>query len=314
MGLPGPAGIGVGRAQRIGLGRVGVGQSGELVGFVVDHERRLPFARVFVTFASDYGHQDEFVGVCHGVLAGLAPMARVIDVTHGIPRHDVRSGAIVLRNALPFMPAGVHLAVVDPEVGGQRRAVAVRCADEQQLLVGPDNGLLQLAAERFGGIVEAVDIGRSPWRLEPVSATFHGRDLFAPVAAALARGEPLAGCGAPLPVEGLASLELPSARRDGDELVVHALVADRFGNVILDATHEDVTGLGARLGDEIEIVSEQRTLHARLAGTFADVAPGGLLLYEDAQQQLALAINRGSATDDLDVRRDAELRLRRTGP
>jgi S-adenosylmethionine hydrolase len=274
----------------------------------------LPFARVFVTFASDYGHQDEFVGVCHGVLAGLAPKARVIDVTHGIPRHDVRFGAIVLRNALPFMPAGVHLAVVDPEVGGHRRAIAVRCSSEEQLLVGPDNGLLRLAAERFGGIVEAVDIGQSPWRLQPVSATFHGRDIFAPVAAALARGEELAGCGEPLAVEELARLELPLARREGHELVAHALIADRFGNVILDAGHGDVTGLGARLGDELEIAAEGRVLRARFAGTFADVAPGSPLLYEDAQHQLALAINRGSAQDDLDVRRDAELRLRRLAP
>jgi len=274
----------------------------------------LPFAAVFVTFASDYGHQDEFVGVCHGVLAGLAPMARVIDVTHGIPRHDVRFGAIVLRNALPFMPAGVHLAVVDPEVGGRRRAIAVRCADETQLLVGPDNGLLQLAAERFGGIVEAVDIGESMWRLQPVSATFHGRDIFAPVAAALARGEELSGCGAPLAVEELAPLELPVARREGDELLAHALIADRFGNVILDAGHGDVTAMGARLGDELEVVCDDRVLRARFAGTFADVPPGALLLYEDAQRQLALAINRGSARDDLDVRRDAELRLRRLEP
>ena len=112
----------------------------------------------------------------------------MIDITHGVPRHAVRLGALVLRNALPYMPAGVHLAVVDPGVGTTRRAVALRTAQEDRLLVGPDNGLLWLAAERFGGVSEAVDVGRSPWRLEPVSATFHGRDLFAPVAARLAAG------------------------------------------------------------------------------------------------------------------------------
>src|SRR3954468_22855087 len=133
-----------------------------------------------ITFLSDYGHEDEFVGVCHGVMARIAPDARVLDVSHGIERHDVRSGALVLRRALPYMPAGVHLAVVDPEVGGQRRAVAVRCAEEGRMLVGPDTGLLAPAAQRLGGAVEAVDIGRSPHRLEPVAATFHGRDVFAP--------------------------------------------------------------------------------------------------------------------------------------
>ena len=127
-----------------------------------------------ITFLSDYGHDDEFVGVCHGVMARIAPDAHVIDVSHGIERHDVRSGALVLRRALPYFPPGVHLAVVDPEVGGERRAVAVRTAEDDRILVGPDNGLLALAIERFGGAVEAVDVARSPHRLEPTSATFHG--------------------------------------------------------------------------------------------------------------------------------------------
>ncbi len=118
-------------------------------------------ARV-LTFLSDYGHDDDFVGVCHGVIARIAPDARVIDITHGIPRHDVRSGALVLRRALPYFPAGVHLAVVDPEVGAERRAVALRTAEEDRILVGPDNGLLLPAAKRFGGVAEAVDDQRAP--------------------------------------------------------------------------------------------------------------------------------------------------------
>src|SRR4051794_37595572 len=185
-----------------------------------------------LTFLSDYGLLDEFVGVCHGVIARLAPEVRVIDITHGVARHDVRAGALMLDGALPYLPAGVHLAVVDPEVGGRRRAVALRCAEEDRMLVGPDNGLLSLAAERFGGAVEAAEISRSPWRLEPVSATFHGRDLFAPVAAHLAAGEPLAAAGDPLDVADLVALELPSARVEAGALVVHALASDRFGNVL----------------------------------------------------------------------------------
>src|SRR3954452_21411046 len=136
-----------------------------------------------ITFLSDYGLADEFVGVVHAVIARQAPEARGIDISHGIARHDVRSAALVLRDALPYAPAGVHLAVVDPEVGGRRRAVALRCEEADRLLVGPDNGLLMPAAERFRGVVEAVEISHSPWRLEPVSATSHGRDPRAPVAA-----------------------------------------------------------------------------------------------------------------------------------
>src|SRR5919198_6093264 len=192
-----------------------------------------------ITFLSDYGHDDEFVGVCHGVIARIAPEARVIDVTHGIRRHDVRHGALALRNALPHLPIGVHMAVVDPQVGTERRGVAVRCADGR-LLVGPDNGLLSLAWERFGGVEVAVDISRSPHRLEPVSATFHGRDVFAPVTAQLAAGAELADAGEPLDPTTLATVELPEPRQDGDALVAHALTIDRFGNAGLNVGHEQM--------------------------------------------------------------------------
>src|SRR3954454_6163497 len=131
-----------------------------------------------VTFLSDYGLVDEFVGVCHAVIARIAPEARVIDLSHGIPRHDVRSGALVLARALPYAPPGVHLAVVDPEVGAERRGVAIRCAEEGRFLVGPDNGLLMLAAAAFGGAVEAVDVARSPHRLEPGAGPLHRRGGF----------------------------------------------------------------------------------------------------------------------------------------
>src|SRR5438128_470580 len=167
-----------------------------------------------VTLLTDYGLGDEFVGVCHGVIARIVPELRVIDVTHGIDRHDVRHGALALRNALPHLPVGVHVAIVDPQVGTERRAVAVRC-DDGRVLVGPDNGLLSLAWDRAGGALEAVDISRSKHRLEPVSATFHGRDVFAPVAAHLAAGEELRDAGDPLAVEELTVLELPQPSVEG---------------------------------------------------------------------------------------------------
>ena len=245
-----------------------------------------------VTFLSDYGLDDDFVGVCHGVVARIAPLARIIDITHGIARHDVRSGALVLRRALPYMPAGVHLAVVDPEVGAERRAVALRCRDPQRLLVGPDNGLLSLAAARFGGVAEAVDVGRSPLRLEPVSASFHGRDVFAPVAAHLAAGTTaLADAGERLDPVELVELVLPRARATGDGLVTHVLQADRYGNLVLDAEHADLAGSGLRLGRAVT-VNGRRALYAT---TFADVPAGELVLYEDGYRVLSLAVNRGSA-------------------
>jgi S-adenosylmethionine hydrolase len=263
-----------------------------------------------LTFLSDYGLLDEFVGICHGVIARQAPEVRVIDISHGVPRHDVRAGALALRGALPYMPPGVHLAVVDPEVGGRRRAVALRCAEEDRLLVGPDNGLLSLAAERFGGVVQAVEIARSPHRLEPVSATFHGRDIFAPVAARLAAGDPLGDAGEPFAPGDLVSLELPAARVEDGEVVAHALANDRYGNVILDVAHGQIKGSGLKLGGAVEVNVAGAVARARFATTFADVAPGELLVYEDAQRNLALAVNRGSALGELGLSRDAELRLR----
>jgi len=254
-----------------------------------------------VTFLSDYGLADDFVGVCHAVIARIAPDARVIDLTHGIPRHDVRTGALTLARALPYAPPGVHLAVVDPEVGAERRAVAIRCAEQDRVLVGPDNGLLMPAAATFGGAIEAVDVGRSPHRLEPLAATFHGRDIFAPVAAHLAAGAPLAGAGDPLPIDELAPLALPQPVLGEGRIEAHALAIDGFGNVQLDVTHEQLAGSGLKLGRAVLV--DGRPAH--YARTFADVGEGELLLYEDAYRSLALAVNRGSAAGELGLAPDA---------
>lgn len=261
-----------------------------------------------ITFLSDYGLLDEFVGVCHGVMARRCPSSRVIDLTHSIPRHDVRSGAIVLRSALPFLPAGVHLAVVDPGVGRvARRAIAIRTVEHDHLLVGPDNGLLMPAAERLAGVAEAVDIGESRERLEPVSRTFHGRDIFAPVAAALAAGEPLVNVGEPLEVSQLRRIGLPSAHLDGGVLTVHVLRSDTFGNLILDATNEQLLALGTMPGDTLTLSHAGAVRKVRYAATFAEVTPGELLIYEDATRMVALAVNRGSAAEMLGAGADDEL-------
>ena len=166
---------------------------------------------MIVTLLTDYGRDDDFVGVCHGVIRTIHPEAQIVDITHGVGRYSVRQGALVMRNTLPYMPVGVHVAVVDPQVGTERRALALRTGDGR-VLVGPDNGLLSLAWRRCGGIDLAMDVTRSPHRLEPVSATFHGRDIFAPVAAHLARGAELADAGDQLDETELQTVELPVPR------------------------------------------------------------------------------------------------------
>jgi S-adenosylmethionine hydrolase len=264
---------------------------------------------VIVTLLTDYGRDDDFVGVCHGVIRGIHPEAQIVDITHGVERYAVRQGALVLRNTLPYMPAGVHVAVIDPQVGTERRALALRTADGR-ILVGPDNGLLSLAWERCGGIDLAVDVTRSPHRLEPVSATFHGRDIFSPVAAHLARGAELADAGDQLDQDELQVVGLPEPHVEDGTLVGHALVVDRFGNVALNVDHEDMAGTGITLGGTVEIEAAGELYLATYAQTFADVRPGELLIYEDAYRTLAVAINRGDAAGTLALRADAELRLR----
>jgi S-adenosyl-L-methionine hydrolase (adenosine-forming) len=264
---------------------------------------------LIVTLLTDYGRDDDFVGVCHGVIRRIHPDAQIVDITHGVARYAVRQGALVLRNTLPYMPVGVHVAVVDPQVGTERRAVALRTEDGR-ILVGPDNGLLSLAWPRCGGIDMAVDVTRSPHRLEPVSATFHGRDIFAPVAAHLARGAELADAGDQLDEAQLLTVQLPEPRLEDGTLVGHALVVDRFGNASLNVDHDDMAGTGITLGNTVEIeVAGERYL-ATYAQTFADVRPGELIVYEDSYRTLAVAINRGDAAATLALRPDAEVRLR----
>jgi S-adenosylmethionine hydrolase len=257
-----------------------------------------------ITFLSDYGTADEFVGVVHAVIARLAPDARVIDLAHGIPRHGVVQGALTLARTLAFAPAGVHLAVVDPGVGGARRAVALRTAEEERVLVGPDNGLLVPAAERFGGIAQAVDVSASPWRLEPVSATFHGRDVFAPVAARLARGEPLTAAGAPLDAAALVPLSLRRPRAVGGGVVAVVAGVDTFGNVQLLAGREDLELVP---GVSVRVSAGENALRAVVARTFADVAAGEAILYADSSHALAIAINKGDAAAALGVRAGDEV-------
>jgi S-adenosyl-L-methionine hydrolase (adenosine-forming) len=262
-----------------------------------------------ITFLSDYGYEDEFAGVCRAVISQIAPDAPLIDLTHGVGRQDVRQGAIALANALPMCPPGVHLAVVDPGVGSARRAVAV-AAGEGRLLVGPDNGLLSRALDRLGGAGDAVELSRSPFRLEPISATFHGRDLFAPVAAHLALGATLAEAGEPLDPASLTALDLPVPRIEANQVVAHAIHQDGFGNVTLNLDASMLAGAPLRPGERLEVRAPDGRFEALWARTFADVGPAEVLLFEDSSGALAIAVSGGSAAGLLNLERDSEITLR----
>jgi len=260
-----------------------------------------------VTFLTDFGLQDDFVGTCHGVIATIAPDARVIDITHGIPPQAVLQGAIVLRQTIPYMPVGVHLAVVDPGVGGDRRAVAVATADGRAF-VGPDNGLLALAADDLG--IEAVhELADPRYRLASVSHTFHARDIFAPAAAHLAAGVGLADLGPAVDPTGLVRLDVPEPEVGRTQLSTTVVSVDRFGNVATNAHRDHVGALGAGTGDRLEIRLALDRYYAVLADTFADAPPGELILYEDSYGLMTLAISRGDAAGLTGVSAGDEVRI-----
>jgi S-adenosyl-L-methionine hydrolase (adenosine-forming) len=247
--------------------------------------------------------------VCRAVIYQIAPGAPLIDLTHGIPRQDVRHGAVALANALPSCPPGVHLAVVDPGVGSERRGVAV-VAREGRVLVGPDNGLLSRALDRLGGALEAVELSRSPFRLEPVSATFHGRDLFAPVAAHLALGARLEEAGTAIDSSELVELELPQPRISDREVVTHAIHVDGYGNVTLNLDSSSLADGPLAPGGALEVEAPDGRWKGAWARTFADVGPAEVLLFEDSSGALALAVSGGSAAGLMDLRPDREVTLR----
>jgi S-adenosyl-L-methionine hydrolase (adenosine-forming) len=251
----------------------------------------------WITFTSDYGLEDHFVGVCHGVMARVAPRARVIDVSHGVPAQDVRQGALVLAQAVPYLPRAVHLAVVDPGVGSGRGMVAVETGG--QVLVGPDNGLLVWAAEALGGAERAHALQAPAYRLAPVSATFHGRDVFAPAAAHLAAGVDPEKLGPEVDPGGLVRLERVGARVDGHRVEASVVAVDHFGNLALDLRRHDLERAGVAVGDPVEVRVGGRAHRLVFAETFASVPAGGLVLHEDSFGSLAVAVNLGRATDRL---------------
>jgi S-adenosyl-L-methionine hydrolase (adenosine-forming) len=261
---------------------------------------------VFVTFLTDFGLQDDFVGTCHGVIKRIAPETQIIDITHGIRPGRVLQGALVLANTLPYMPAGVHLAVVDPGVGSARRPLALRDA-QGRMYVGPDNGLLLPAADRFGGVAEAHELANPEYALERVSRTFHGRDLFSPAAAHLSVGVPLAELGPPIHPEELVRVDVPEPEIGAASIRANVLGIDRFGNVALNLTRDHLERASIVPGTRVEIVAREQQYFAVAARTFGDAGVGEIILYEDSYRNVAVAVSRGSAAELLGVEEGSDL-------
>ena len=254
-----------------------------------------------IAFLSDYGLEDEFVGVCHAVIEKISPGTTVIDLTHAVPPQNVLMGAIFLMDALRFLPPeAVVLAVVDPGVGTARRAIAVETRSEKRLMVGPDNGLLSLAWAELDGVSSAVEISSPAVVLQPISATFHGRDMFAPAAAHLARGLPMDEVGPPVDPETLVTISLPAPKIAPGSIQCEVVSTDRFGNVQLSARVRDLTNAGLD-GAAFVLLGRDDAEIAQLpvVRTFGDVPGGGLALIGDSSGWLEVVVNRGSAEEML---------------
>ncbi len=266
-----------------------------------------------ISFLSDFGTDDEFVGVVHGVIARVEPELRVIDVTHGVPRGDVRSGALALLRAVQYLPEGVALAVVDPGVGTKRRAIAA--ATPWGFFVGPDNGLLAPAVAMMGGAEVVVSLEDERFRVPSLGgSTFDGRDVFAPAAAVLASGQAtIKDLGPVLPSESITPLLLPLVETIDGGLRGEIWWIDKFGNAQSNVAPADLEALGFQPGDEVPVVVGSTEHHFNWVVAYGDVEPGVGLLHTDSYGLVAIAVREGNAAEDLNLAPGVHLEVRTPG-
>ena len=248
-----------------------------------------------VSFLSDFGHQDEFVGVVKSVIRGLAPATAVIDLTHDIRAHDIRAGSLSLARAVPYVASGVVLAIVDPGVGTDRRAVAIEVADGEGVFVGPDNGLLAAAVAITGGAQRCVVLTNSKFHLEAAGSTFAGRDIFASVVGHLCAGIDLEEFGQTIDPATLLPGLLPISREEDGAIVAEVLWVDHYGNVQLNVDADEID----TLGEPVSIAHGDKTRVVRRAATYAAVKPGDIGIVIDAYGLVSLAADQSSAAEAL---------------
>lgn len=269
-----------------------------------------------ISFLTDYGTDDEFAGVVRAVLRDLAPHAVVVDLTHGVAPFDVRAGSLALARCISYVPSGVVLAVVDPGVGSARRAVAVEVAEGEGVLVGPDNGLLAPAVAMAGGAGRAVVLDNTEIHLQSPGATFAGRDVFAPVAAALCNGLDLTEVGTSIDADLLLPGIIPLPQSDDTRVIAQILWIDRFGNAQLNIGPDDLPStFGDRIEVQLEMVNESDRGASRsvLRVTwFAEIGVGAIGLVVDSSGLLTLAMDQRSAAEELGVSAGDQVTLRPT--
>ena len=277
-----------------------------------------PPERPIITFLTDFG-LDGAVATCKGVMLGICRDAQIIDVAHSIRKYAIRDGAFLMRFALPYVPIGVHVGVVDPGVGTARRPVAI-LAERGDVLIGPDNGLLLPAGDALGGVREARELTNREMWLPATTSTFHGRDIFAPVAAHLAADDfAFADVGEAIDSHALVRLPEPAASVGEGVLDTVVTYVDSFGNLRLAGGRDELAGAfgamddGAALVVEFGAASDGRPVRevTRYGSTFGSVPLGASLVYVDSLGNLAMADNQGSLAARLGVGHDRSLRITR---
>jgi S-adenosylmethionine hydrolase len=261
----------------------------------------------FVSFLTDFGRADEFVGVCHAVMLDLAPDLRIIDLTHDIPPFDVRAGALSLVRAAQYLPSGIVLAVVDPGVGTARRLVAIEV--DGGFFVGPDNGLLAPAVAMAGGPRRIVSLTNRAYQLDPPGPTFAARDIMSPACGHLASGVDLGELGEPVDPAAMVPgiVPLPDEIESGYRAEV--LWVDRFGNCQLNVGPDDLALHGLALGATLEVEIGDRARRVRWAHTYGDAKPSELVLVVDSYGLCSLALDRASAAQECGLRAGSSVRL-----
>jgi len=260
-----------------------------------------------VSFLSDYGLADEFVGVCKAVILRAAPSAQIIDVTHGILPFDVRAGALALARSVQYLPPGVVLAIVDPGVGTDRRAVAVEV--ETGILVGPDNGLLAPAVAMLGGARRVVSLTNPDYQLEAPGATFAGRDIFAPAAGYLAAGTPLEALGELVDPMSLVPGTVPLPRDENGRAAGEVLWIDRYGNAQLNIDPGDLAALGVEPGGPVDVECGHDRRTGRWVGSYAEAKPHELAVVVDSYGLVSLTLDRRPAAEELGLKAGSAVTL-----
>ncbi len=265
-----------------------------------------------VSLLTDFGARDPSGAICEGVILGICPQATVVHISHEVTKYAIRDGALMLWCALPFMPLGVHMAVVDPGVGTRRRPLAIKVG-RGDVLVGPDNGLLLPGARRLGGVREVHELTSDAHRLLPVSTSFHGRDIFAPAAAHLANGLPIAELGPAIDPQDIVDLVIPDAKPIPGGVETSVIYIDTFGNSKLAGLRADLESVVGpmRPGRAVRVQADGSVeRHLSWADTFGNVPAGEPILYVDSYDRLTLAVNQGSAAAQLGLEQDQPIRIR----